>query len=87
LLLLKKINRGENFQLPHVERHQYRYGNDRWYLAYTPELWEGLKELLATIERAREKIFDLLDSPDVEQTISQVGAEVLKMLSSGTEDV
>lgn len=55
-------------------------------IEYDEALWTGLKELQNKVRLLRERLFQMIGSPDGINTITQVGESILKMLPAAVED-
>lgn len=85
---IKHWNPGKDFTgMPCHTRPRYAPDFDRYYLAYTEDLWAGLGALFDTVERARAKVEELLGTDDAVHRLETVGAELIKALPAPKEEV
>lgn len=73
----------ERFSLPFRREANW---DDRLYAAYSEELWAGLQELQAVIEKARERVLELMMGDIGLESIRAMGARILRALPAGDEE-
>jgi len=64
--------KASEFALPYTYRSDYSYGNHSYYLPYSQEVWEGLKKIAQTIQKAESDLNTLLADAQVITSLTMI---------------